>query len=215
MPPLATWSISHASPGSSRLNLAIAAAVFPVIFLGELPDKTMIASLALSTKARPGSVWLGAAAAFMVHVILATTVGVVAFRLFPQRVVQAAVAVMFLAGAALALREAWHEHRAAGPGTALPRATASLRGPVVTAFAVIFLAEWGDLTQILTANLAAHYHSPQSVGAGALLALWTAAALAVTGGKHLARVTNGAVIRIGTAALLTGMAAYIGWAALR
>ena len=62
MPPFATWSISHASPGSSRLNLAIAAAVFPVIFLGELPDKTMIASLALAPKARPGAVWLGAAA---------------------------------------------------------------------------------------------------------------------------------------------------------
>lgn len=196
------------------MNLAIVAAVFPVIFLGELPDKTMIASLVLSAKGRPGSVWLGAAAAFMVHVILATTVGVMAFRLLPQRVVQAAVAVMFLAGAVLALREAWRERQSRDHDAGLPEATASLRGPVVTAFAVIFLAEWGDLTQVLTANLAAHYHSPQSVGAGALLALWAAAALAITGGKHLARVIHAAVIRIGTAVLLTCLAAAAGWAAI-
>ena len=40
---------------------------------------------------------------------------------------------------------------------------ASHRRVMVTAFLVIFLAEWGDLTQILTANLAAHYHDPLSV----------------------------------------------------
>lgn len=196
------------------MNLAIAAAVFPVIFLGELPDKTMIASLVLSTKGRPGSVWLGAAVAFMVHVALATTVGMVAFRLLPQRVVQAIVATLFLAGAAQALRDAWRERREPRQDAAPPRATASLRGPAVTAFTIIFLAEWGDLTQVLTANLAAHYHSPQSVGAGALLALWAAAALAIAGGKHLARLVSATIIRLGTAVLLTGLTAYIGWSAL-
>lgn len=196
------------------MNLAIAAAVFPVIFLGELPDKTMIASLVLSTKGRPGSVWLGAAVAFMVHVALATTVGMVAFRLLPQRVVQAIVATLFLAGAAQALRDAWRERREPRQDATPPRATASLRGPAVTAFTIIFLAEWGDLTQVLTANLAAHYHSPQSVGAGALLALWAAAALAIAGGKHLARLVSATIIRLGTAVLLTGLTAYIGWSAL-
>ena len=49
-------------------------------------------------------------------------------------------------------------------------------GVVVTAFIVIFLAEWGDLTQILTANLAAKYGSPLSVGVGSLLALFAVAA---------------------------------------
>ena len=32
------------------MNLAIAAVVIPVIFLGELPNKTMIASVALATR---------------------------------------------------------------------------------------------------------------------------------------------------------------------
>jgi putative Ca2+/H+ antiporter (TMEM165/GDT1 family) len=46
-----------------------------VIFLGELPDKTMFASLVMATRGRPLAVWLGATAAFAVHVVIATTVG--------------------------------------------------------------------------------------------------------------------------------------------
>lgn len=42
------------------MNLAIIAVVFPVIFIGELPDKTMFASLVLATKRRLRQVWLGA-----------------------------------------------------------------------------------------------------------------------------------------------------------
>lgn len=52
---------------------------------------------------------------------------------------------------------------------------------------MIFIAEWGDLTQILTANLAAHYHSPLSVGVGATLALWAVAGIAVISGQGLMR----------------------------
>ena len=55
------------------MNPAVAAAVFPVIFLGELPDKTMFASLVMATRGRPFAVWLGATAAFAVHVVIATT----------------------------------------------------------------------------------------------------------------------------------------------
>ena len=55
----------------------------------------------------------------------------------------------------------------------------------MTAFVVIFVAEWGDLTQVLTANLAARYHAPLSVAVGATLALWTVAGLAVVGGHGL------------------------------
>ena len=48
------------------MDLGIIAAVFPVIFIGELPDKTMFASLVMATRGRPLSVWFGAAAAFLV-----------------------------------------------------------------------------------------------------------------------------------------------------
>lgn len=194
------------------MQLAIVVAVFPIIFLGELPDKTMFASLVMSTRGRPAIVWLGAAAAFAVHVVIATTVGVALFHLLPHRALEALVAVMFLVGAVLALREAVKERR---EEELVEREVASHRRIAVTAFVVIFLAEWGDLTQILTANLAAHYHNALSVGIGAVLALWTVAALAVVSGQSLLRVINIATVRIVTAVVLAGLAGWAAWAAIR
>ena len=95
------------------------------------------------------------------------------------------------------------------------RETASHRRIALTAFLVIFVAEWGDLTQILTANLAAHYHDPFSVGVGALLALWAVAGLAVVSGQSVLRVVNLATVRIVTAVVLTGLAGWAAWEAAR
>ncbi|HLM96863.1 MAG TPA: TMEM165/GDT1 family protein, partial [Acidimicrobiales bacterium] len=205
----------HATFGSDRkvsVQLAVVVAVFPIIFLGELPDKTMFASLVLSTRGRPAAVWLGAAAAFSVHVVIATTIGVALFHLLPPRALDALVAGMFLAGAALALREASKERR---EEALVEREAASHRRIAVTAFLVVFIAEWGDLTQVLTANLAAHYHDALSVGVGALLALWVVAALAVVSGQSLLRVINIATVRIVTAVVLTGLAGWAAWEAAR
>jgi hypothetical protein len=47
---------------------------------------------------------------------------------------------------------------------------------------------FGDLTQITTANLAARYHDPLTVGVGAVLGLWAVGALAITGGQQLLRL---------------------------
>ena len=187
------------------MHIAIIAAVFPIIFVGELPDKTMFASLVMSTRGKPLSVWLGAAAAFALHVIIATTIGVALFHLLPHRVLDGIVAGMFLVGAALAIREA---RKAAEEEELVAKEAASGRRVVTTAFVVIFLAEWGDLTQILTANLAAHYHSPLSVGVGAVLALWAVAGLAVVGGQSLLRVVNIRTVRIVTAVVLIALAGY-------
>ena len=194
------------------MNFAVAATVFPIIFLGELPDKTMFASLIMATKGRPMSVWLGAAAAFVVHVAIAVTIGVALFRLLPHRALDAVVAAMFVVGAALALREAAKENKGE---VILQREVASHRKVVVTAFIVIFLAEWGDVTQVLTANLAAHYHSALSVSAGALLALWAVAGLAVVGGQGLLRFIDIRTLRIVTAVVLSGLAGYAAWLAFR
>lgn len=198
----------------SSVNLAVAAAVFPVVFLGELPDKTMFASLVMATKGRPRAVWLGSTVAFAVHVIIATTIGVLLFRVLPHRAVQAAVALTFLAGAALAIREAVRGSRTPAEPRPASSATVRRRRTVATAFIVIFVAEWGDLTQILTVNLAARYHSPLSVGIGALLALAAVAGIAVLGGQGLLRFVNITAVRIITAILLIGLAAYTGWTAL-
>lgn len=185
--------------------------VFPVIFLGELPDKTMFASLVLATKGRPAAVWLGAAAAFVVHVAIAVSVGVALFTILPHRAVDGVVAVLFLAGAGLAIREARNERRYEQREDQLAESGARHhRHAALTAFVVIFLAEWGDLTQVLTANLAARLHSPLSVAVGSVLALWTVAALAVAGGRGLLRWVNVGTIRIVTAAILIGLGIFTG-----
>jgi putative Ca2+/H+ antiporter (TMEM165/GDT1 family) len=161
------------------VHLAIIAAVFPVIFIGELPDKSMFASLVMAARGRPFAVWLGAAGAFFIHVAIAVTIGVAVFNLLPRRLLDLFVAVMFGVSALLAFaaaRPTPHVQPVERPDT----------GRVVaTAFGVIFLAEWGDLTQVLTANLAARYHAPLSVAVGATLALWAVAGLAVVGGHGL------------------------------
>ena len=197
------------------MNLAIVGAVFAVIFVGELPDKTMLASLVLATRGRPAAVWLGSAAAFVVHVVIATTLGTVLFRLLSPRAVDAVVAAIFLVGAGIAAADAIREYRHRGQPEP-PEIPPSRPGRIaVTAFTVIFVAEWGDLTQLLTANLAAHYHDPLSVATGAILALWAVSAIAVTGGRWLVSVIDAVAIRIGTAVLLAGLGLYTAWAALR
>jgi putative Ca2+/H+ antiporter (TMEM165/GDT1 family) len=195
------------------VQFAVVVAVFPIIFLGELPDKTMFASLVLSTRGRPLFVWIGAAAAFAIHVVIAVTIGAALFHLLPHRALNAIVAAMFLAGAALALREANKEEHE--DEKLIERELAAHHRVLVTSFLVIFLAEWGDLTQILMANLAAHYHSSLSVAVGSLLALWAVAGIAVVGGQGLLRVIKVRTLRIVMAVVLVGLAGWAIWEAAR
>ena len=193
------------------MHLAIILQVFPVIFVGELPDKTMFASLVLASRGRPTLVWLGAAGAFALHVAIAVTVGVGLFHLLPHRAVEAFVTLLFLGGAVLAFREAGAEDTEA----LVEREDRSHRRVAGTAFAVIFIAEWGDLTQILTANLAAHYHSPLSVGVGATAALWAVAGVAVVSGQGLMRRVPVKRVRQLTGVILLVLAVVAGVATVR
>ena len=176
------------------MNLRVVLAVFPLIFFGELPDKTMFASLVLASRGRPLAVWVGSALAFAVHVAIAVTIGVALFRLLPSRAVDVVVAVLFAVGAVLAFvaTEEGEEEEA----EEIVDATRSHPHRVaMTAFVVIFIAEWGDLTQVLTANLAARYQEPASVAFGAITALWSVSAIAVVSGQGLVRLLPGLLLR--------------------
>ena len=157
-------------------------ATFALVFAAELPDKTAIASLILGTKYRPLWVFTGVAAAFTVHVVLAIVAGSL-LGLLPHRTLQVIVAVLFALGAVLLLRGRHEEEEVneAAPEPTFWRVAG-------TGFMVVLVAEFGDLTQIVTANLAAHYRSPIAVGAGALAGLLCVAGLAITGGRALLRV---------------------------
>ncbi len=163
-------------------GLLIAAIVFGTVFGAELPDNSGLASLVLGTRYRPGGAFAGAAAAFAAHVVLAVTCGAI-LGLLPHKIVQIAVAVVFLAGAVLVLRTDKDEDEAR-----LKASAAGFWAVAATSFGVIALAELGDLSDIVIANLAARYHDPVAVGIGSVLALWSVAALAITGGRGLLRI---------------------------
>ena len=192
------------------MHPSVVAAVFPVIFIGELPDKTMFATVVMASRGHPRAVWLGAAGAFFVHVVIAATVGVGLVHLLPHRAVEALVAGLFALGAVLVLRESDAEEL-----ELVEREARSHRRVATTAFAVIFVAEWGDLTQILIANLAAHYHAALSVGVGSALALWAVAGIAVVGGQGILRLVPATTMHRVSAVLLAGLAAVAAASAVR
>jgi len=166
------------------VNPGIAAVCFGIVFAAELPDKTALASLVLGTRYRPSYVFPGVALAFAVHACLAVAVGSL-LTLLPRLPREIIAGVVFLVGAALVLR---HASTHAEDEAARTQPRPSFWKVNAASFAVIFIAEFGDLTQIVTANLAVKYHAPGSVLAGSLLALWAVAALAILGAQGLVRL---------------------------
>ncbi|MEV6291125.1 TMEM165/GDT1 family protein [Streptomyces sp. NPDC051896] len=161
------------------ISITVTALVFGVIFLAELPDKTALAGLVLGTRYRASYVFAGVAAAFLLHVVLAVAAGSV-LTLLPQQIVHALTGVLFLGGAAMLLLK-----KDEGEEEIKKPADQSFWRVAGTGFMLILVAEFGDLTQIMTANLAARYDDPVSVGLGAVLGLWAVAGLGIVGGKAL------------------------------
>ena len=153
---------------------------FGVILLVELPDKTLVASLVLSTRYRPRPVLVGVAAAFAIQCTIAVVAGGL-LHLLPHRAVEGVVAALFALGAVLLLRESM----AGEEDVELAEARENLPffKVAATSFGVLFAAEWGDASQIATAGLVAREGEPLAVGLGAWLALVGVAALAVVAGK--------------------------------
>lgn len=187
-------------------ELAVVGIAFAITFLAELPDKSMFASLVLGTRYRGSWVWAGVAAAFAVQMAISVTAGHL-LTLLPHQVVDYIVAGLFLAGSIYlwysSFRPQAHEGADAASEGGRPASFLRVAG---TSFTVVFLAEWGDITQITAANLAAKYN-PVLVFAGATLGLWAVAAIAVTiGAKSLSVIPMAWVSRIaGTILLALGI----------
>jgi putative Ca2+/H+ antiporter (TMEM165/GDT1 family) len=189
------------------LDAAVVATVFGLIFVGELPDKTAVASLVLGTRFPARWVFTGVAAGFFIHVVIAVAAGSL-LTLLPRRLLEGVVSLLFLIGAVLVWREGMEEVEAEEEVVEAVPATAGFWRVASLGFGVIFIAEWGDLTQILTANLAAKYDDPISVGLGAVLGLWAVGLLAVLGGKAIIRVLPVRTITRIAAAVMVGLAIY-------
>ncbi|MFF1353125.1 TMEM165/GDT1 family protein [Streptomyces sp. NPDC058297] len=181
------------------ISISVMAVVFGIVFLAELPDKTALAGLVLGTRYRASYVFAGVAAAFAVHVALAVAAGSV-LTLLPQQLVHALTGVLFLGGAAVLLMKKDEE----GEEVRKPK-DQSFWKVSGAGFMLILVAEFGDLTQIMTANLAARYDDPLSVGLGAVLALWAVGGLGIVGGKALMKRVPLALITKIAAVLMLGM----------
>lgn len=192
------------------MSAAVAATVFGLVAAAELPDKTMIATLVLGSRGRPTLVWLGASAAFLVHVAVGVGAGQL-IELLPHRAVEVAVTAAFFAGALYLLAvperaERRRGERSAGAAGAAPGERAWK--VAATAFGVVAVSELGDLTQLLTVNLVARYHRPASVFVGAAAALVVMAALGAFAGRALLHVLPFGWIRRAGGVALLGFAAY-------
>jgi Ca2+/H+ antiporter, TMEM165/GDT1 family len=191
--------------------LELSAYVFGVIFVAELPDKTALASLVLATRHRALPVFLGASLALTVQSLVAVAAGSV-FALLPERPVHIAVGVLFLVSAVLMwLRKP--EDGDEGAGEAKADRPPTFWRAFATVFGVIFVAEWGDLTQLATAGLAARERAPLLVFVSATLALWAVTAIAVTVGNRAATILRPHhTQRVASVLLmLIGVALLVGW----
>jgi len=163
--------------------LGLGFTVFTVIFLLELPDKTALAALLLATRHRPLPVFLGAAAAFVIQSAVAVVAGSL-LSLLPREPIRIGAGVLFLGMAALLVRRNLRKDEA-DEARAVKQEEGRHRQPFITAFTVVFVAEWGDLTQLATAALQARYQQPVVVFVAATLALWAVSAIAVALGNRL------------------------------
>lgn len=198
------------------IDLGIVATTAALIFPAELPDKTFIATLVLATRFPRRAVWLGVVAAFAVQVTIAVLAGGL-LSLAPEKLVLGIVFVLFTVGAVILIRQGLTSRtvalaRAEGEIAETENAEQITHMPIrpgflmvfTTSFAVIFTAEWGDLSQLFTAGLAARTGDPLSVGIGAWLALAAVAALATFIGGYVQdrfplwriRLISGAILAI-------------------
>lgn len=196
------------------MSLAVVALTFGSIFLVELPDKTFIATLVLSTRYRGLLVWIGVGLAFLVQTLIAVTVGK-AVTFLPTDVVHGVAGVIFLAGAFVLAREApkadAEEHETEEEFAAKATTAKTGGAAVLASFLVLFAAEWGDLSQLLTISLVGKYDEPVAVFVGAWGALLAVSGLAVIAGRVLLRHIHLSVIHyIGAAVclMLAGITAY-------
>lgn len=169
------------------IDWTIFSAIFSLIFVAELPDKTAFATLLMSTKGRPVAVLCGVALAFFFLTLLAVVFGEI-FAFFPERWVHRGAGILFLVFAYNSWKQKEDAEEEIKNELHFSKRTEFFK-TLSKAFGVIFIAEWGDLTQIATASLAARYHDYLlTVFCAATLALCSVALIAILVGRKLKKV---------------------------
>jgi putative Ca2+/H+ antiporter (TMEM165/GDT1 family) len=163
--------------------LTIGISVFLVIFLLELPDKTALATLLLATRHNPVMVFIGVALAFAVQSVVGVLAGSL-LSLLPREPVRVVAGLIFIVMAAVLIRRNLKAEEIEEKKE-VEKEEQRYRVPILTSFMVIFVSEWGDLSQLATAALQARYRQALLVFSAATLALWTVSAIAIGIGNRL------------------------------
>ena len=164
-------------PALSGQWLGSAGTTFLLVGLAEFGDKSQLVCMTLAARHRGLPVMVGAVAAFAILNLLAVLAGAAVAAWLPEWLVTLAVAVLFAVFGVSALRyqdEEDDENVEEAPG----------HGIVATTFLLIFLAEFGDKTQLAVAGLGST-GEPSAVWAGATAALAVTSALGVFAGRKL------------------------------
>jgi putative Ca2+/H+ antiporter (TMEM165/GDT1 family) len=174
------------------INPTLFASTFALIFVAELPDKTAFATLVMATRSHPVAIFIGVALAFLFQTVIAVCFGK-AFALLPEHWVHMASGLLFLGFAAATWFRKKEEEAKDGAESA---SAASFSRTVLSSFIVIFIAEWGDLTQLATATLVAKLPGEVlTIFLSSVLALWSATAVVVVLGMRAKRWINPALLQ--------------------
>ena len=167
-----TSEITAVAPGAW---LSSAGATFLLIALAEIGDKSQLVCMTLAARHRGLPVVLGAVAAFAILNLLAVLFGAAIAAWLPEWVVTLAVAVLFAVFGVSALRFETEddEEIEEKPG----------HGIFATTFLMIFLAEFGDKTQIAVAGIGSAADA-SATWIGATLALAGTSLLGVFAGRR-------------------------------
>jgi putative Ca2+/H+ antiporter (TMEM165/GDT1 family) len=183
------------------MSLQLFFSVFGVIFLAELPDKTALSAMVLASRHRALPVFLGAALALALQSLIAVGAGSLLAKL-PEHVVHVGAGLLFL-GCALVM---WLKKAEGDEPDTKAEEKAGFWSALWTVFAVVFVAEWGDLTQIGTAGFEAKYHAWLTILLASTLALWSVTAIAVFVGNRAGKLLSPAL----TQKVAAGVFAVIG-----
>ena len=187
------------------MNWSILFGTYILVFLMEIPDKTALSILLLATRHRGLAVFLGAGLAFVVQSFVAVTFASL-LAYFPEKWTRLAAGLMFLFFSFRLWRES-KQHAEEEEDVAMP-AHPSFAKAFGVAFMTIFIAEWGDLTQLTTAALQVKYRDAVSVFVGSVLALWSVTIIGVSAGKGLQRFFHPKRLQIGGAAIFFVIGGY-------
>ncbi|MGD0982361.1 MAG: TMEM165/GDT1 family protein [Acidimicrobiales bacterium] len=195
------------------MDLAVAVTTFALVIPAELPDKTFVSCLVLSSRHRPLPVWVGACSALVLQSAVAVVAGGL-ISLLPKLAVRSLVAALFLGGAVYLLVTTEHaeqeraEQLASGEERSLADRRSSFWRVTAITFGVVALAEFGDITQVLIANLSARYRDHLAVFAGAAAAFALVSVVGVLAGRTVTRWVPLAMVRRLSGLALLGLGIY-------